>query len=79
MNANGFDVIDLENRPETNGHEEHSCNGYLKTCCLHKSGRPRIPDVRIADSCGFRNIEGVGFRITGDNDNEAQFGKSSYH
>lgn len=25
--------------------------------------------------CGIRNIDGVGFRITGDKDNEAQFGE----
>lgn len=25
--------------------------------------------------CGFRNSEGVGFRITGNNDNEAEYGE----
>lgn len=27
------------------------------------------------DGCGWRNVDGVGFKITGDTDNEAQFGE----
>lgn len=29
----------------------------------------------INPGCGYRNTDGVGFRITGDRDNEAQFGE----
>lgn len=38
-----------------------------------RSETPNIPEVPIAQSCGYRNVDGVGFRITGNNDNEAQF------
>lgn len=36
---------------------------------------PVIPPIAKKTGCGHRNYEGVGFRITGERDNEAQFGK----
>lgn len=47
----------------------------LQTCCTLRSNEPNIPPVEIVDGCGYRNVDGVGFRITGDKDNEAQFGE----
>lgn len=62
---------------EENGQTEvHPCPGLFETCCTLKSDKPIIPDVKIHQACGYRNIEGVGFRITGARDNEAQFGRS---
>jgi len=36
---------------------------------------PITPKPHQRTGCGHRNAEGVGFRITGDNDSEAQFGE----
>jgi len=36
---------------------------------------PITPTPQLRTGCGHRNANGVGFRITGDNDNEAQFGE----
>ncbi|XP_032686403.1 phenoloxidase-activating factor 2-like isoform X2 [Odontomachus brunneus] len=53
------------------------CENYLDVCCkapdtLEIPVTPR-PNERVG--CGQRHPEGVGFRITGDKDNEAQFGE----
>jgi secreted trypsin-like serine protease len=55
--------------------EERPCNGYLQTCCSLKSEKPIIPDFEIKEGCGYRNVDGVGFKIKGDKDNEAQYGE----
>lgn len=39
---------------------------------LEKPVDPVVP-IEIKSACGFRNAEGVGFRITGNNDNEAEY------
>ena len=53
--------------------------GYLEVCCEtnKKTKNPIIspaPPVKH-EGCGYRNPDGVGFRIIGDRDNEAQFGE----
>ncbi|XP_057336380.1 phenoloxidase-activating factor 2-like isoform X2 [Microplitis mediator] len=55
------------------------CENYLDICCK----RPNIlePNNRVTpkpivwQGCGQRQADGVGFRITGQIDNEAQFGE----
>lgn len=55
------------------------CENYLDICCK----RPHIldsdnrvtPKPIIRRGCGQRRPDGVGFRITGHTDNEAQFGE----
>jgi hypothetical protein len=37
---------------------------------------PTKPDEPLHQHCGFRNVEGVGFRITGNNDHESEYGKN---
>lgn len=54
--------------------EDNPCGDILSNCCALKSSEPKIPPVIINNECGIRNTEGVGFRITGDKDNESQFG-----
>ncbi|XP_053981285.1 phenoloxidase-activating factor 2 isoform X2 [Hylaeus volcanicus] len=53
------------------------CENYLDVCCKPPDRKnettPSPPLVR--NGCGRRNPQGVGFRITGDNNNEAQFGE----
>ncbi|GAB1860001.1 Phenoloxidase-activating factor 2-like isoform X2 [Camponotus japonicus] len=49
---------------------------YLDVCCTPPNLQPpptQPPNTRVG--CGQRNVEGVGFRITGQTDNEAQFGE----
>ncbi|XP_054009337.1 phenoloxidase-activating factor 2-like isoform X2 [Hylaeus anthracinus] len=53
------------------------CENYLDVCCKPPDRKnettPSPPVVR--KGCGQRNPQGVGFRITGANNNEAQFGE----
>lgn len=53
--------------------------GYLEVCCEinNKTTTPIISPVPPVQhvGCGYRNPDGVGFRIIGDKDNEAQFGE----
>lgn len=53
------------------------CNDYLEVCCgaSDKLTEPEIPVVSPKTGCGYRNTQGVGFRISGDTDNEAEFGE----
>lgn len=53
----------------------HPCKGLFQTCCSLKTDMPRIPIIEKKEGCGYRNHEGVGFRITGEKDNEAQYGE----
>lgn len=64
--------------------EESPCVDYFEQCCetgeilppTHTTPPPN-PILRSA-TCGYRNVEGVGFRITGNNDNEAEYGVRNY-
>lgn len=53
----------------------HPCKGLFQTCCSVKTETPNIPKIEKKIGCGHRNNEGVGFRITGDRDNESQYGE----
>lgn len=55
--------------------EVHPCKGLFQTCCSVKADEPLIPKIEKKEGCGHRNSEGVGFRITGDRDNESQYGE----
>ncbi|KAJ3667050.1 hypothetical protein Zmor_002459 [Zophobas morio] len=71
INTNGENVIDIRIR-------EDDCT-YLEICCQAKDvlEEPsiRAPDIPKKKACGYRNPDGVGYRISGDFDNEAQFGE----
>lgn len=67
--------MDIRFGEENQQNDKHPCTGLFETCCTLRSAKPIIPgDRKINTGCGIRNKNGVGFRITGDNDNEAQFG-----
>ncbi|XP_035724182.1 phenoloxidase-activating factor 2-like isoform X2 [Vespa mandarinia] len=56
------------------------CDNYLDVCCkapdvVGKQDIPITPPPTIRKGCGQRHPNGVGFRITGATDNEAQFGE----
>ncbi|NP_001155060.1 serine protease homolog 21 precursor [Nasonia vitripennis] len=66
---NGVGLIDIR--------LQGPCDNYLDVCCaapdvVHDKITPRPTERK---GCGQRNPEGVGFRITGAKDNEAQFGE----
>lgn len=67
----GYGVIDIRI-------DDGPCD-YLSVCCNvpDKVTEPITPppNVNKPKGCGVRNPDGVGFRIKGDKDNEAQFGE----
>uniref|UniRef100_U5EPX0 Phenoloxidase-activating factor 2 n=1 Tax=Corethrella appendiculata TaxID=1370023 RepID=U5EPX0_9DIPT len=59
--------------------EESECENYLDFCCEKNDVLPK-PKVQEKstfkfESCGVSNPNGVGFRITGNKDNETEFGE----
>lgn len=69
--TDGVGIIDIR--------QGEDCESYMDSCCLppDKLSTPVPPPTQQprAAGCGVRNPEGVGFRIKGDKDNEAQFGE----
>ncbi|XP_071443169.1 phenoloxidase-activating factor 2-like [Hetaerina americana] len=71
----GASLIDIRMR-------NPGCDNYLDVCCKTPRGgeeeaavvQPGVNEV-FAGGCGARNPQGVGFRITGATDHEAQFGE----
>lgn len=57
--------------------KDEGCNDYLQKCCgtenIISAPPPPRPQIDTYQRCGSRNPEGIGFRITGNNDNEAQY------
>ncbi|KAL6262591.1 hypothetical protein P5V15_005385 [Pogonomyrmex californicus] len=52
------------------------CENYLDVCCKPPDLQPpSTPPPTTRTGCGQRHPDGVGFRITGHSDNEAQFGE----
>lgn len=74
--TDGEGLLDIRFGEENGQTDEHPCPGTFDTCCLERGAPPiSIPPVEIQTECGFRNEVGVGFRIKGAKDNEAQFGE----
>lgn len=57
--------------------KEGPCENYFEICCgggdIVEKPIPTKPQEERPAGCGWRNPEGVGFRITGGSDGEAQF------
>ncbi|XP_012220488.1 phenoloxidase-activating factor 2 isoform X2 [Linepithema humile] len=65
---NGIGIIDIRG--------VGPCENYLDVCCKPPNIQPpSTPPTINRIGCGQRHPEGVGFRITGQTDNEAQFGE----
>ncbi|KAL3278693.1 hypothetical protein HHI36_016229 [Cryptolaemus montrouzieri] len=71
VNTNGEGVIDIRIN-------DGPCGDYIDICC--DKGKtttdpilPRKPEKK--GGCGQRNPDGIAFRITGDKDDEAQYGE----
>ncbi|KAG5670439.1 hypothetical protein PVAND_000703 [Polypedilum vanderplanki] len=75
INTDGSDLLDIR------FNEENECVDYFEQCCetgdVLPPTNPLPPPTapKVSTQCGFRNIEGVGFRITGNNDGESEYGE----
>lgn len=72
VNTNGEGIIDIRIN-------DGPCNSYIEVCCEkdqqeEKPITPTPPPLKQS-GCGYRHPEGIGFRITGDKENESQFGE----
>ncbi|CAG9807946.1 unnamed protein product [Chironomus riparius] len=74
INTDGSDLLDIR------FNEENECIDYFEQCC--DTGDVKTdPIVNVTtkpiggQGCGLRNAEGVGFRITGNNDGESEYGE----
>ncbi|MCY5962034.1 trypsin-like serine protease, partial [Salmonella enterica subsp. enterica serovar 1,4,[5],12:i:-] len=66
--TDGTGLLDIRAKPGL-------CEEYMDVCCKDPTTQPITPAPKVRRGCGQRNPEGVGFRITGDSNNEAQFGE----
>lgn len=72
INTDGSDLLDIRFG------EGEECVDYFEQCCatgdVLPNPRPPPTPIAVSNQCGFRNAEGVGFRITGNSDGEAEYG-----
>lgn len=71
---NGVGIFDIRISPSS------PCVNYLEVCCkapdrITNPSDRIVPTPTPRSGCGQRHPNGVGFRITGDTDNESQFGE----
>lgn len=72
IKVDGKDLIDIRFSPE------NECESYFVTCCdLGNVEKTVTSTVTLPPplGCGYRNVDGVRMRITGDEDHESQFGE----
>lgn len=76
INTDGSDLLDIR------FNEENECVDYFEQCCdtgdVHTvpiTTPPTTISKGGSQKCGFRNAEGVGFRITGNNEGESEYGE----
>lgn len=76
INTDGSDLLDIRIG------EGEECVDYFEQCCATGDVLPvpppnvlPPPTIPVSDQkCGYRNAEGVGFRITGNTDGESEYG-----
>uniref|UniRef100_A0A6P4FLA5 Phenoloxidase-activating factor 2 n=1 Tax=Drosophila rhopaloa TaxID=1041015 RepID=A0A6P4FLA5_DRORH len=71
INTSGEGTIDIR---IDSGSE---CQNYLNLCCdiPNKRPDPIFPISEIPEGCGYKNSNGVGFKITGAENQETEFGE----
>jgi hypothetical protein len=84
INTDGSGLLDIRFG------EEKPCLDYFEQCCaindiLPPETKPTPPPPltdggneqtdTVHRPCGWRNVEGIGFRITGNNDHESEYGE----
>lgn len=73
INRKGGGVVDIRLGEED---KEPECP-FLEECCS-LSSKTKTPIIKIPpkhEGCGYRNSEGVGFKISGARDHESEFGE----
>jgi len=75
--TDGAGLIDIRNGFGALTPEDSKCPGFLDVCCKDPDFVPPPPPpiVRYQPKCGRRNLNGLGARIQGFNDDESQFGE----
>lgn len=70
INTDGIGLLDIR------FNEEQEC-AYLQTCCNVGNilDKPSIPEPKHKVGCGYRNADGIVFKITGGSEGEAEFGE----
>jgi len=74
----GAHLIDIRLKDECGSYDQKCCGGdHVREPDNPVTGRPPPPPqpVPTEAQCGIRNFDGVGVRITGNQDNEAQYGE----
>lgn len=81
--TDGTGIIDIRVGEDTT--VENECPNYLDTCCekdkvvdepppTYTPGPPTTVQTK-QHSCGYRNADGLGFRITGNKNGESEYGE----
>uniref|UniRef100_A0A240PP32 Phenoloxidase-activating factor 2 n=1 Tax=Anopheles atroparvus TaxID=41427 RepID=A0A240PP32_ANOAO len=83
--TDGAGIIDI--RVGEDPEEESECPHFLNTCCekddvlkeppssVLTTVAPPVSSNNKAQTCGFRNVDGLGFRITGNKQGESEYGE----
>jgi len=74
--TDGGGLIDIRNGFGALNAEDGKCPGFLDVCCKDPDFVPTPPPVKsYQPKCGQRNINGLGARIQGFQENESQLGE----
>uniref|UniRef100_A0A182M075 Phenoloxidase-activating factor 2 n=1 Tax=Anopheles culicifacies TaxID=139723 RepID=A0A182M075_9DIPT len=84
--TDGAGIIDIRVGEDAN--EEYECPHFLNTCCEKDAVLVEPPPTVTKapptnndgpephrPTCGFRNVDGLGFRITGNKNGESEYGE----
>ncbi|XP_055528973.1 phenoloxidase-activating factor 2-like [Wyeomyia smithii] len=78
--TDGTGIIDIRVGEDTT--VENECPNYMEKCCEKEEVLPEAPPAATAPrrptgkyTCGARNPEGLGFRITGNRNGESEYGE----
>ncbi|XP_055627729.1 phenoloxidase-activating factor 2-like isoform X1 [Toxorhynchites rutilus septentrionalis] len=76
--TDGIGIIDIRVGEDTS--VENECPSYLETCCEKKdviTGPPLTPAPPVLSdyTCGKRNVDGLDFKVTGNNNGESEYGE----
>lgn len=72
INDDGTGLLDIRFDPQD------ECTDYFEQCCqtdLVADVMTYKPPLAAEDACGRKQDSGIGFKITNQNDNEAEFGE----
>lgn len=78
--TDGTGIIDIRHGEDNT--QENECPSYMDTCCEKDvliepppTYKPTPPPTEDHQTCGLRNADGLGFRITGNSAGESEYGE----